>query len=150
VVAMQIIPILDAIETILKEDTLTKKAIASYYNFEVPSGATKLPICCLNVARPAEVTERALGGHSASMSYFTSMIVSITILGRAYAYGSTYMTEMTALDVIQDKICTVFNKPENNNLDGAVTQQAFQYLRSLPPQKEYCGFEIGFIIEGGN
>ena len=147
---MKIIPILNAIETILKEDISTKDVIGSYYNFEVPSGATKLPICCLNVARPDEVTERALGGHSTSMSYFTSMIVTITILGRAYAYGNTYITEMTAIDIIQDKICTVLNKPKNNNLEGTVTQQAFQYLRSFPTQKEYCGFEIGFIVMGQN
>lgn len=143
---MKIIPVWNAIETILKKDELTKDDIKQYIQGVLESGTYTTPVCLIGRHTEISLAVMFLGDATGTRPRMERGTVTIAILGRAYP--AQHSTELAILDNIQHNIFTVLNKSANRSLDDTVTNSRVEGVHNdITIGKEYFGFELVLSVK---
>jgi len=141
---MQIVPIWDAIETILKADALTKEAIKRYEQGALEQAGYQTPLCIIGARAKMDIERLFLSDASGARSFIQGGITTISIL--AQAYKDRHAITLAKLDTIQHNITTVLNTKSNRTLGGTVMKSVtggVEYINMRDNEaNEYLGFML--------
>ena len=140
---MQIVPVWNAIETILKADALTKDTIKGYTQ-QILEAGLNTPICLIGRVVKVLLKEPYLNDAHGARPYSLHSTTTVAILAER-PYSGRHKIKIAALDVMQNNITTVLNKAANRTLGGTVSNCIVTGIYDVHADSEsgeYVGFEL--------
>jgi hypothetical protein len=134
-------PIIDAVETQIKEDDVANQLIALYNRFTVSPGVHSVPVCVIATSLGLKLSEEFLGQDPNNRPRLWDMVLGISILTRNYPLQTQVIRARESVDAAQHAVYNALNK--DCTFGDVVNQSWVDSVREITLlNAEYRGFEI--------